>query len=208
MYQGNHVLLAVYIFFLLSLVVAGSLNNFVSILRKCALLILGLAMATTLLSAFSHVTAYSGEGIRTQYGWPHFFYSSWTSLDRTASYHGFNPIYVVLQVLFFGSIWLLLFSALSRRMGRVLQVRFDGWKDPEIATHFRKSFAYYEAELAAGRVGPQFPHGIHALRVRDNEIDGIGTPNGAKIDIEYDSKMISVEEIKKYLEQLPVKFTF
>lgn len=208
MYQGDHVLLAACIFFLLSLVAAGSLNNFVGVLRKSALLILGLAIATAFLSAFSHVTASSGEGIRTQYGWPHFFYSSWMSFDRTASYHGFNPIYVTLETLFFGSIWLLFFVVLSRRMGKALQVRFDGWKDPKMAVRFKGSFAYYEAEAAAGRAEPQFPLGVFALRSRDPEIDGIGTPKGARIDVEYDSKLISIEEIRNYLEKLPVKFLF
>lgn len=208
MFQAYHVLLATCIFFLLSLVSSGSLKNFLDVIRRRAVQILCLAVITTWISALSHVTAYSGEGIRTQYGWPHFFYSAWLSFDRQASYRGFDPRYVILDILFFAAIWLLFFVGWYRRRGRRIQVRFDGWKDPKIASQFKGSFGYYEAELAAGRAGLQFPHGIFALRSRDHEIDGVGTPNGAKIDIEYDSKTISVTKIKKYLEKFPVKFIF
>lgn len=191
---------------LLSLLFVGSLKNVLSFLRKKALLIFSLAAISTWISALSYVTADSGEGSRTQYGWPHFFYGAWMSFDHQASYRGFDPRYVILDVLFFASIWFLIFVIWSRRRGKTLQVRFDGWKDSKIAAQFKGSFGYYEAEAAAGRAKPQFPRGVFALRSRDNEIDGVGTLNGTRIDVEYDSKLISVEELREYLGKLPIKF--
>ncbi|KAA0205891.1 hypothetical protein EDM68_04020 [Candidatus Uhrbacteria bacterium] len=92
--------------------------------------------------------------------------------------------------------------------GKVLKTRFDGWKDETIRSKYFGSFSYYETEVAAGREKPPFPRGVYALRVRGREVEGIGTSEGTRVDVEYKPKEIDEEEIKAYLETLPAKLVY
>lgn len=92
--------------------------------------------------------------------------------------------------------------------GKVFKTHFGGWKNENIREKYFGSFSYYEVEVSAKREEPHFPRGIYALRGRDNEVEGIGTPEDARIDVEYKPREITVEEIKKYLKTLPAELLY
>jgi sensor histidine kinase YesM len=102
---------------LISLIFSGGKKGFYFMLRKQGLLILSLAILTILLSYFVIYSKYSGEGVATLHGWPHFMYRDWLSLDHSVHQTGVSVIYLGINMLFYLSIYIFLFSAVSATRG-------------------------------------------------------------------------------------------
>ena len=62
---------------------------------------------------------------------------------------------------------------------------FIGWKNEGIKMKFNGSIDFWGEEVLAKRTLPEAPQGVVVIRTKENEIDGIGTPLGAHIEVHY-----------------------
>ncbi len=113
MLLGGTVFAVSFVVLLFSLIFSGGKKEFYSILRKQGLLMLALAILTSLLSYFVIYSKYSGEGVATLHGWPHFMYRDWLSLDHSVHQTGISGIYLGINMFFYLSVYVFLFSAAS-----------------------------------------------------------------------------------------------
>lgn len=113
MLLGDTIVVASFVVLLFSLIFSGGKKEFYFMLRKQGLLILALAILTSLLSYFVIYSKYSGEGIATLHGWPHFMYTDWLSLDHSVHQTGISVIYLGINMFFYLSVYIFLFAAVS-----------------------------------------------------------------------------------------------
>jgi len=90
--------------------------------KKDYFLLILISVILTFFSAFAINTDYSGTGLRTQFGWPHSFYTIWKSMENDEIIKGFSmgPFfsYLFSNLFFYFSILFLFFTTLTPKKNK------------------------------------------------------------------------------------------
>lgn len=79
----------------------------VTLTKKHAIAIVLITLALIGLSFFVSTSDYSGTGISTKYGWPHFMFQVWESTEDTSKMGSFSFLYLALNGLLVGGLVML-----------------------------------------------------------------------------------------------------